>query len=511
MRLSKIVAAGAALAVGAGLLALPASQAAEPIVDGRDDVVVVAVIDGSFSPYHWDFTASRMPQHKDADLSNDLPLDQPPSEWIPGFPAPGVFKTFTELNLSEGASASTTTASLQAKDATTWGKLQASAGGADTGVNYAWIPDTKFVGVVDFGGAGWKASNTAHGANTAAVSTGNTMGSCPECVVVGITYSSGSGKEDALNWAMNQPWIDVITNSYGFSAGVRDRIYSGSDEAKQKAATERGQTVFFSSGNGQAGDFSVPNTTYYSSQEGPDWIVTVGAVAPDGGDYTGAGKPADVAGVGDAYPSIGGTTVTGKGFFGGTSNATPVTAGIYAKSLWWARSQLAGPSKTQAGGVIASGAPVACGAAHAACELGDGQLTGAELRTRLFEGAVRTTAPLKVGTSVVGLYQSTVPAPEEYKLAAQGHGTYFGKLNGEAPLAAEVARVTGPMGGTAAPIARPVGERDWIIVDSYCRQQIWGEWQGGAWKPGSALPAPAPTYPLRNALAATCAQMFPPL
>jgi hypothetical protein len=489
---TRIVAAATALALGAALLAGPASQAAEPAPDGRDDVVVVAVIDGSFSPYHWDFTASRMPQHVDADPSNDLPLDQPPSEWIPGFPSADTFKSFNELDLSEGKTASTTTASLQTKDAATWSQLKASAGVADAGINYAWIPDSKFVGVVDFGGAGWRATNADHGANTSAVATGNTVGSCPECVLVGITYSSGTGKEDALSWAMSQPWIDVITNSYGFSAGVRDRLYSGSDEARQRTATERGQTVFFSSGNGQAGDFSVPNTTYYSSQEGPDWIVTVGAV-------------------GDAYPSIGGTTVTGKGLFGGTSNATPVTAGIYAKALWWARNQLAGPSKAQAGGVVASGDPVACGPTRPACELGDGQLTAAELRTRLFEGAVRTTAPLKVGTSVVGTYVSTVPAPEEYKLAAQGYGTYFGKLTGEAPLAAEVARITGPMDGSKAALVRPAGERDWIVVDSYCRQQIWGEWQGGAWKPGTALPGPAPTYPLRNALAASCDQMFAPL
>src|SRR3712207_8270807 len=57
-----------------------------------------------------------------------------------------------------------------------------------------------------------------------------------------------------------------------------DRIYNGTDIATEKEASERGQTIFFSSGNGLENSFTVPNSTYLSSQEGPDWVVTVGAV-----------------------------------------------------------------------------------------------------------------------------------------------------------------------------------------------------------------------------------------
>ena len=49
---------------------------------------------------------------------------------------------------------------------------------------------------------------------------------------------------------MRQPWIDVITNSYGFSTGVRDRIYDGGNAEVSRDASERGQTIFFSAGNG---------------------------------------------------------------------------------------------------------------------------------------------------------------------------------------------------------------------------------------------------------------------
>src|SRR3712207_8829795 len=39
------------------------------------------------------------------------------------------------------------------------------------------------------------------------------------------------------------------------------------------------------------------------------------------------------------------------------------------------------PNRTQSGGIIATGRPIACGVARPDCELGDGQLTVDELRS----------------------------------------------------------------------------------------------------------------------------------
>jgi hypothetical protein len=478
------------------------AQARQPSADGRDDVTVIAVVDGSFQPQHLNWYASTMPQHTDADPSNDLPLSQGPDQWLPGFTTSGL-ATYASLPLTLDEDPSRTVASLQAEDAAAWSTVKQSTA---RNVNYYWIPNSKVVGVVHFGTSRFQAGNTAHGAGTSSVAAGNLHGTCPECVVVLVTYG-GDDREAASNWAMSQPWIDVVTNSFGFSQVERERLYSDSDTALQRTSSERGQTIFFSSGNGISNTFSVPNTTLFSSQEGPDWIVTVGGTTPNGGQYTGAGKPADVASIGGSYPSqYGGTTVSSGGQFSGTSNATPVVAGTYARALYWARQRLAGPSRAQADGVVATGAPVACGTARPACELGDGVLTATELRTRLFEGAIRTPQ----GPSPAGAADAPATT-DEYDFASEGHGTYFGRLRNNGTWAAEHARITAPMDGTAAPLQRTAAERDWMVVDSYCRQQIWGTWNGGYWREGVALPAPSPLWPLRTALASTCSELFPPV
>jgi hypothetical protein len=67
------------------------------------------------------------------------------------------------------------------------------------------------------------------------------------------------------------------------------------------------------------------------------------------------------------------------------------------------------------------------------------------------------------------------------------------------------------MNGSAEVLERPEGERDWMVVDSYCRQQIWGTWADGFWAEGDPLPGIDPIWPLRSAMAASCDQLFPPL
>ena len=485
----------------AGLTALPG--AAEDLPGPADDAVVVAVLDGSFSPYHWDFHGPKMPQHLDSDTSNDLPLHASPDTWLPGFPSQDSFASFNALNISSGATSATTTASLATKDTAIWDSVKQST---RTAVHYNWIPGTKIIGAIDYGGNKIKAAepaNNAHGAKTSSVSTGNLNGTCPECLVVIVTYG-GNDREAANDWALSQPWIDVVTHSYGYSTGAYDKIYSGSNLAAQRTAVERGQSVFWSASNGQLNAFDAPTTTYFSSSKGPDWLITVGASTPDGGNITGSGKTVDLAAVGSGYPSMGGTNVTGKATFSGTSNATPVAAGMFARALYKARTALPGPSRAQADGVIATGTPVACGAVRPDCELGDGVLTRREMERRFFEGAI----PTPQGPSPLALATSPVTT-QEYDLASEGYGTYFARM-ASAKWKEEEARIFDPMIGNAATLARPAGEREWMVVDSFCRQEIWGSWGQGAFVSGTTpLPGPSPSYPLRSALEASCPQLRP--
>ncbi|HYH28550.1 MAG TPA: S8/S53 family peptidase [Actinomycetota bacterium] len=484
---------------------------------GADDAVVVAVIDSGISPYHWDYMASKMPQAQDSDPSNDLPLDQPPDTWLPGFPSPAAFASYNRFDLTlEETNPARSITSMDSADTAKWSAFKASSAGAQ---HYYWFPRTKIIGGLSFATNGrMRGSTGEHGMGTSSVSVGNIFGTCPECLLVFIEYGTAADGERAIEWAMSQPWIDVISNSYGFSLVERDRLYSGSNTFAQRQASNRGQTIFFSAGNGISNTFTVPNQTLFSSQEGPDWIVTVGAINPNtGGSYTGHGKPADISGIGSAYPSSYGSSQVGNpgGSFSGTSNATPQVAGLLSTSLYRARRALPGPSRIQQHGVIAAQspseelgeAPFVCAATRSSCELGDGVLTASELRTRFFHGATHTPVGMEVGLTG----GPAAPKVGEDEFVNEGHGTYWGKKSGE-PFAAEVERVVAPMEGRAATLTRPAGEREWMIVDSYCRQEIWGDWDGGYFVRGlTDLPAPDPAYPLRNAYQAACPQLFPPV
>lgn len=51
-----------------------------------------------------------------------------------------------------------------------------------------------------------------------------------------------------------------------------------------------------------------------------------------------------------------------------------------------------------------------------------------------------------------------------------------------------------------------------MTVDSFCRQEIWGDWKGGYFLRGATtLPGPDQAYPLRTALETACPHLFPPV
>ena len=240
--------------------------------------------------------------------------------------------------------------------------------------------------------------------------------------------------------------------------------------------------------------------------------MTVGAVAPEThASYSGHGKPADIAGIGSGYPaSYGAATVsaTGEGGFGGTSNATPTIAGTYGRALYMARRDLPGPSRIQKGGTIAVGGKFRCGRARADCELGDSKLTARELRKRLFHGAIHSEA----GTTVSSLGLGHIPPIGEEKFLNEGHGSYYARETGDVKeWLEEFDRIMGPMEGRTKTLKRPEGEKEWFIVDSYCRQHLWGIWRHGYYLQGKTqLPGPDENYPLRSAWEESCEYLAPP-
>lgn len=470
------------------------SGAAGPAVD---DVVVIAVVDSGYNPYHHDFQAALMPQHLDDDVANDLPLDQDPSTWVPGYPSPSAFASFSRLNLTPTANnGSLVPDELHQKDAKEWDQVQTSSLEGVDAIHMAWVPGTKVIGAITFGGGDGYASGS-HGVGTSSVSVGNIHGSCPHCLLV---FVDGLG-EAANRWVEQQDWIDLQTNSWGFSAGVatRDRVYAGSDTESQRAAVDRGQSIFFSAGNGVDGAFVATNPTLFSSQEGPDWITTVGAINPDGSS-PGSGKPADVSSVGSDYPSAyGATNVSNGAGFGGTSNATPVTAGLYGEALWQLRQRMAGASRLQKDGVIAQG-ELPCGEANANCATADGAVTVHELR----EALLRSPTTNELGWDVGGL-SGPLPAtngPEETFLA-EGHGFYWGRYHSDEDYLEEVAKIVGFAVGDWHEEQDP-DEAAWFVADSLCRQGGWGAWDHGYAQSEVPVPTASPDWPVRTWMVEVC-------
>jgi len=465
-----------------------------------EDVVVIAVIDSNINPYHWDYVGAKMPD-------SNLPLDQDPAAWLPGHPGAAGFKSYQALNLQlEIEDNDATTADMHDADLAEWQKIQYSEGNTNADVNYYWFPGTKIVGHVAFGGSGAVDTflTNSHGIGTSSVSAGNIHGSCPHCVLV---YVHGT-VEQANEWVAQQDWIDLQTNSFGHSivgGPVRDLIYAKSDTELQRQTTERGQSIFFSGGNGLANDFSVPHTNLFSSEKGPDWIITVGAISPDdGASFSGHGRPADIASLGDGYPSAYSAqgTTTAEGLFGGTSNAAPVIAGMYGEALYRIRKQI-GSGRVQKDGVIAEGT-AGCGAANAGCALADGKLTVHELREALFRSARYTGTGVTVGTSQVGIYV-TIPQTEnvaELEFLSEGHGSLMGRFAGNDNYEEELARIVGYADGSWFEEQDP-DQRDWMVADSMCRQGGWGAWDYG-YAPLFAAPAPDPNWPVRTWMSQVC-------
>lgn len=433
---------------------------------------MLAIVDTGFNPYHIDFAADLMPQHLDNDPDNDLPLHLPPHEWLPGFPEPSSFSSYEAMDLTiDSTQTSASPTDLHGKDASEWSKAKTST---LHNVHFRYIPGTKVIGFVNMDNDDGFGAAT-HGVGTTSVSVGNIHGSCPECLLVFVDGYS----VDANPWMSNQPWIDVQSNSWGRSTTVRDNIYFGCTLPPLQAGVERGQQIFWSAGNGQANAFVAPTSTLHSCQKGPDFLVTVGAISPSSqSSYSGHGKPVDVSSYGSGYPSAGGDTIAAESTFSGTSNAAPVTAGMYASSLRTLRAELESP-RLQSDGIIAAG-PAGCGAQNPNCALADGMVTVHELREAFFRAAERTPGVITWGGAVA------LPiGGEAMDRFTEGHGSFHARLgNMEQEIRTVLDEVYGHQFDEMTE-----EDREYMIAYSYCSQQIWGEWQHGFWKPGDPVPA----------------------
>jgi hypothetical protein len=175
---------------------------------------------------------------------------------------------------------------------------------------------------------------------------------------------------------------------------------------------------------------------------------------------------------------------------------------MYGQALHMLRVAMGSP-RLQSNGVIARGA-AGCGSANANCALADGELTVHELREALYRAARYTTTGTNAGSSLLGEFV-TIPGTEnarEVEFLAEGHGSYFARLNSFDEYLAELHRITGFAQGHWFEAQDP-DQQAWMVADSLCRQGGWGEWQYG-YAPLHPAPAADPAWPVRTWLADVC-------
>jgi hypothetical protein len=425
--------------------------------------VVIGIIDTGVNPYH---LAYRRPEYTIH-----------PSLYIEGFPA-----DVPALGLDFGAS--DYVSARNGDDGAVWSQV--------AGRKLYWIPGTNIIGaysvrdetgtppagvvqrpIIDDNGHGTGTSSVAAGTGLSFL-TRAPFGSNPEALLVII---EGLGHE-AMEWALHQPWIDFVSGSYGNPLAIPyNDLVDGFAQEVPVVQQELGQyeyrysapfvlrdgrTALFSAGNG----ISRTGIAYdrYSSirpTSGPSWVVTVGAISPrNEQDYGWHSVPADISSYGNHWPAAAPFSLDGEVEFGGTSNATPVTAGVFSKALLEVRRALGDAvegihvNETSSGteSVPALGPAIAGGSAS------DGVLTRVELQDAVY----RTARPGQVDPETYLFDPLVVPDSPLY-FTMQGYGL--------ANLAS-AGRATDVLLGRAPMPARPDVDA-WIAGIDVIRDSVW--------------------------------------
>lgn len=330
--------------------------------------VVIAVVDTGINPYHRDFRAPEFTVH--------------PSEFIAGYPAetPSIDLSFDAPTYEDARAAD-------------FAKFLVPA------YELRWFPGTRIIGGIRATGGSVLTDppildDNGHGTGSAGVAAGQTHGSAPEALIVAIEGLGDGG----LRWARSQPWIDVVTNSWGPQANI-----PSGDPKISRDLVRDGKSVLFAAGNG-ASNTGIPdsNPTITSPYAGAPEVITVGAVTPSSGQATWWHSiPPDVSSFGTDWPTANSRSFDGESGFGGTSCATPVTAGVVASSILRARELLGDTTEGVHDGALAIGPALASG------PLRDGRFTNDEAEDAVLKTAF--PAPFDTDQASTGI-RPTTPA-----------------------------------------------------------------------------------------------------
>ena len=426
-------------------------------------LTIVGVNDSGVNPYHLEFSAQTYPDPEVLALTNNF--TKHPSEYIPGYPRDAqaipatLGKGYFPVDDARGPDGN----GDGVPDGSIWDlKSTTAPWGLEFGKLY-WIPGTKIIGATQ--PAVLACSNCAagnhvildddgHGSGSSSVSVGNRYGYCPTCL---LFSEKGLNAGPAAGYA----WVDINSNSWGTVANAPHLGLLGNNAPVTRAAVERGQTVLFAAGNGNANAFESVSPTYGTPTTGPDWNVIVGAIRRDNQRaIIGEGTPAHLSSWGDGnLPSACRTGIVSQCAFGGTSAATPYTAGVFGNVLTQIRRHIGDTSTGQRPGqVVADGFPI-----PSSPYLRDGKLTRAELR----EAVLKTAFPLNQdNTQSIPIFPFpwTAPYNGDINVLFEGYGA---ATPNSARRAIDVL-----LGRTAMPVRD--AEESWFAIDRQIRDSIWG-------------------------------------
>jgi hypothetical protein len=299
--------------------------------------VVIGIVDSGINPYHQDFRAPEFVHH--------------PSKYIEGYPKDSeAFKLDLATADAKGYDAARKADDLE------WSLVEAA--------KLHWFPGTRVIGGISMGAGDTVdpyaerkiLDDQGHGTGTASVAAGQFFGSNPNALIVEIE-SLGEASEE---WATSQEWIDIVSNSWGNLANL-----PLGDPSMTKDGTDRGQSIVWSAGNGATNTNSstvfpadgpvedpckckTPDSDNSMTDpwSGPSWLMTVGAISPiNGQDHWWHSYPVDVSSFGSKWRAAGAFGVQIRPDddnvetrdFGGTSCATPITAGVLSQVILKAR------------------------------------------------------------------------------------------------------------------------------------------------------------------------------
>jgi hypothetical protein len=311
--------------------------------------VVLALVEDSINAYHADFASAGRTAS--------------PSTWLAGYPqsARALPLHLHEHDLADAIKA----------DSATWSSIKPE--------QLYYVPGTRLSGLVyipspldrsmTIGGDPKQGPPRPiidgyrfHGTGVASVAAGNKYGVCPRCDIVLV---AADDPESGLAWAAKQPWIDIVSNSWGGPFGAPTRANVGEpDRAAQltsdvsRAAAQAGKAVVFASGNGIT-DLG-PTThgtqhglTWDSPYAGPPWVLSVGAAKRGTGQPTDWHDiPVDVIAQGEERAAANSEDLSGEMTFYGTSCSAPIAAGVLAEALLQAREQVHDRHVGPAGGLL---------------------------------------------------------------------------------------------------------------------------------------------------------------